>query len=153
MQITLYERPARNNAFVVKQITDIASKLTEDWFTDDVPEWIANDLLFQDVLCVEEGNMVIAFIMFTSIEGVLNITLMGTEPVCRNQSYGSKLMEYFVEYARVRGFRKVELLTVPPERKSSYQSTLTFYGKHGFVRVKEYPDVWDTGAVKLAKAL
>ena len=153
MLITLYERPGRNNSVVVQQITDIASKLTEGWFTEDVPGWLANDLLFQDVICAEEGNMVIAFIMFTSIEGVLNITLMGTEPTCRNQSYGSRLMEYFVEYAKVRGFRNIELLTVPPERRSSFRSTLAFYAKHGFVRVKEYPDVWDTGALKLAKTL
>ena len=151
MHVKLLERPSRNNCLVVQQIIDIVTELTEDWFTKDVPEWIENDLLFQDVICLEYGDQIRSFIIFTSIEGVLNITLMGTKPVYRNQGYGSKMMEMLFEYANDRGFRKIELLTVPPEKKSSYHSTVAFYSKHGFVRGKEYPELWDTGAVKFTK--
>ena len=153
MHIKLLERPSRNNSLVVKQIIDIARELTEDWFTEDVPEWIENDLLFQDVICLEAGDQIRSFIIFSSIEGVLNITLMGTEPAYRNHGYGSKMMEVLFEYAKTRGFRKIELLTVPPEKRSSYHSTVAFYSKHGFVRVKEYPELWDTGAAKFTKFL
>ncbi|MDF2648514.1 MAG: hypothetical protein K0Q73_4319 [Paenibacillus sp.] len=59
--------------------------LTGDWFTDNVPENTSRDLLFQDMICLQLEGRIKSYIIFTSLEGRIYITLMGTHPEYRDQ--------------------------------------------------------------------
>ena len=115
--IKLFDRPGVANNYAVEQIVSIAKSLVGEWFTADVPAGIAKDLLFQDALCLEINGSIVSFIIITSVDGTLQITLMGTDPVYRGKGYGAKLIEYLFDHARKLGFRQIELFTVPPDKK------------------------------------
>ncbi len=150
-EIQLYQRPEKE---VIQQIVKIARLLTENWFTANVPGDIEKDLLFHDAfgLLNQEGRL-ISFLVFTSLDGSINITLMGTHPDFIGKGYGSILMNHFFEYVRSLGFHKVVVFTVPPDTKPSYESTVEFYKKHGFEIKKRYNELWESGAIELAKVL
>lgn len=151
--IQLYQRPAPDNPRVVDRMVEITEALTGDWFTDDVPEYLPRDLMFQDALCLELDGRIVSFIVFTSFDGSILITLMGTDPHIRGRGYGSRLMEALFEHARGLGFRDAFLWTVPPSVDSRRAATIGFYEKHGFVIEKEYKELWGTGALQLRKTL
>jgi len=90
--INLYERPTRFGNPIVQKINLIISSLTGVWFTEDVAEDTCKDLIFQDVLCAESDGQVISFIVFTSAEGSISISLLGTDPRYHRRGFGSKLM-------------------------------------------------------------
>lgn len=151
--IEYYNRPGRNNDLVTQRIVAIACELVGEWFTPDVPESLPNDLKFHDALCLEVDGKVVSFVTFTSMDGSLLITLMGTTPDMRGQGHGSRLMEALSAHARALGFGDVVVQTVPPSAKPCYEATVRFYQKHGFVIEKEYADLWQTGALQLRKKL
>lgn len=150
-KIQLYQRPEKE---VIKQIVEIAKFLTEKWFTSNVPEDIEKDLLFHNALCLlnQEGRL-ISFLVFTSLDGSINIILMGTHPDFIGKGYGSILMNHFFEYVKNLGFHRVVAFTVPPDIKPSYDSTVKFYKKHGFEIKKRYNELWESGAIELVKVL
>ncbi len=148
--IQLYHRPA---APVTAEIVQIARLLTEHWFTANVPEDIQRDLMFHDALCLYEDGQMQAFLVFTSLDGNLQITLMGTHPHCRGNGYGSLLMEHLFQHAASLGFEQVVAMTVPPDVKPAYQATLAFYRKHGFIVTRRYEELWENGALELIKRL
>lgn len=152
--IQLHQRPATLGGNpVVDQIVGVAEQLTDLWFTPNVPEDARRDLLFHDALCLYEDGQLRSFLMFTSRDGRLEITLMGTDPAVRGRGYGSMLMERLFEDARNLGFTQVVAMTVPPDRKPSYSKTVAFYESHGFVVVRRYNDLWEVGALELVKDL
>lgn len=112
------------------------------------------DLLFHDALCLadQEGE-IRSFIVFTSLDGSINNSLMGTHPDHRGRGYGSLLMNHLFKYVKSLGFDWVVAFTVPPETKPSYQSTVKFYQKLGFKIKKLYTELWESGAVELVKEL
>jgi N-acetylglutamate synthase-like GNAT family acetyltransferase len=153
-QIKLYQRPGFGHEVLVQQVRDIAVELTNDWFTPDVPKAIPKDLMFQDCLCLEIENRVVSFMTFTSNDGQIEITLMGTKLSARGNGFGSKLMEYFLEHAVRIGFDQVQVWTVAPSSKPIYISTIKFYQKHGFIIERECPNLWQSGpALKLIRNL
>jgi ribosomal protein S18 acetylase RimI-like enzyme len=150
-EIQLYQRPGKD---IIKQIVDIARLLTEKWFTSNVPGDIEKDLLFHDALClINEERKIISFLVFTSLDGSINISLMGTHPDFRGEGYGSILMNHLFIYVKKIGFNRVVAFTVPPDTKPSYESTVKFYGKHGFEIKKHYTELWESGAIELVKEL
>ena len=151
--IQLYKRPGLENQNVEEQVLNITNSLVGEWFTPDVLDGIAKDLLFHDTVCLEINNNIVSFIMFTSLDGAMHILLMGTSPMYRGKGYGSMLIKYLFEHAKALGFCKIDLLTVPPEYKPSYNSTIGFYMRHGFIIEKEYTEIWQSGALKLVKNL
>lgn len=151
--IRLYQRPSPDNKPVVERLTHITNALTGDYFTDDVPEYLPRDLMYQDALCLELDGRIVSFIVFSSFDGSILITLMGTDPAARGSGYGSRLMEALFDHARSLGFRDVFLWTVPPAVDSRRVATLGFYEKHGFAVEKEYKELWGTGALELRKTL
>lgn len=151
--ITHYQRPCPSNQAVVEQLVRITHDLTGDWFTDDVPEYLPRDLMYQDALCLEVDGTIASFIVFTSFDGSILVTLMGTDPGARGKGYGSKVMEALFDHARGLGFRDVFLWTVPPSVDQRRTATLGFYQKHGFVIEKEYKELWQNGALQLRKML
>ena len=150
-KIQLYQRPEKA---AIKQIVEIAKLLTDKWFTSNVPGDIEKDLLFHDALCLlsQEGRLV-SFLVFTSLDGSINITLMGTHPDFMGKGYGSILMNHFFEYVKSLKFHRIVAFTVPPDTKPSYDSTLKFYLKHGFEIKKRYYELWEYGAIELVKDL
>lgn len=150
-KIQLHQRPGKD---IIEQIVDIAKLLTEKWFTSNVPGDIAKDLLFHDALCLTDQKGVIrSFIVFTSLDGSINILLMGTHPAHQGKGYGSFLMNYLFEYAKGLGFDRVVAFTVLPETKPSYEPTVKFYQKLGFEIKKRYTEFWESGAIEMVKEL
>jgi len=149
-EINIYRRPDKD---VIGRIKEIAELLTERWFTDNVPEDTERDLLFQDVVCLSVNDEIVSFIMFTCLDGTINISLMGTAPNFRGKGLGTIIMNYFITYVRSLGFEEIKLFTVPPDAKSSYKETIGFYEKNGFKIVKRYTELWENGAIELVKNL
>ena len=150
MQIELYQRPTGS---VAEEILSIISDLTGNWFTKEVAPNARLDLLFHDVICAVEDGRICAFLMFTSHDGAIHITLMGTSPAYRGQGFGSALMQRLESHAAALGFGEIVVFTVPPAAKPAYRPTLEFYLKQGFQVVKEYPDLWESGALELRKVI
>ncbi len=148
--IQLYQRPS---GLVVDEIVALAKALVSDWFTPNVPGDARRDLAFHDVLCLYHRERLVSFLMFTSIDGALNITLMGTDPAERGHGAGSRLMTHFFEHAKGLGYDQIIAMTVPPDVKPVYAPTVRFYEKHGFVLNRRYDELWESGAIELIKNL
>lgn len=138
---------------VADAIVQIAQLLTDRWFTANVPDDTRRDLLFHDAFCLYEDGQLQSFLVFTSLDGNLQITLMGTHPQQRGRGFGSQLIAHFFQHARNLGFARVVAMTVPPEVKPAYQATLAFYLRQGFVETRRYRELWENGAVELVKTL
>lgn len=149
-KIELYKRP---DGVVVDQVVEIAQLLTSRWFTPEVPGTIRKDLAFYDLMCLEDDGVVVSFIAFTSMDGCINIMLMGTHPDFHSQGFGTLLMHNFSQYVESIGFDTIIALTVPPDTKEAYTATVKFYEKSGFVITRRYNDLWQTGALELTKRL
>lgn len=118
-----------------------------------MPEDTKKDLIFQDLICLHVDGRIRSFLVFTSWEGTIYITLMGTHPDNRGQGFGSQLIEYLIEHIKTLGFKQIILLTVPPDVKSQYEQTIKFYEKHGFKINKRYTEIWNSGAIEMTKIL
>ena len=148
--IQLHQRPRGQ---IADEIVELVDLLTDQWFTRNVPEDTRRDLLFQDVLCLYENCQLRSLLVFTSWDGTIHITLMGTRPEHRRQGYGSVLLKRFLEHIRQLGFEKVAVLTVPDDVKPQYRATSAFYRKHGFIETRRYTELWENGAIELVKVL
>ncbi|CAG7616335.1 GNAT family N-acetyltransferase [Paenibacillus allorhizosphaerae] len=71
----------------------------------------------------------------------------------RGQGLGSQLINYLIRHVTEIGFKRVSLLTVPPEVKPLYEHTVKFYEKHGFIVSKRYSEIWGSGAIEMSKNL
>ncbi|WNQ09622.1 GNAT family N-acetyltransferase [Paenibacillus aurantius] len=127
--------------------------MTGVWFTEEVLEETRRDLLFQDLMCAEIDGQVTSFIVYTSSEGSMIISLMGTQPMHHRKGYGSLLLQSLFQYGKQLGFKKVVAMTVPPQAKPVYEQTVSFYKKHGFTIEKEYTELWQSGTIQLVKLL
>jgi ribosomal protein S18 acetylase RimI-like enzyme len=127
--INFYERPTRFGNPIVQKINQIITSLTGVWFTEDVAEDTCKDLIFQDLLCAESFGQVTSFLVFTSAEGSISISLMGTDPRYHRKGFGSKLLLHLIEHVKEMGFNKIVALTVPPSSKPAYQRNTPNYGK------------------------
>lgn len=151
--VKLYERPNRQGNPITEQVDRIIASMTGTWFTDDVAEDTRKDLMFHDLLCLEIDGQAASFIVFTSTESSIAITLMGTEPSHHRKGYGSVLLQHLFEHVKGMGFTTIFALTVPPRSKPAYQQTVDFYKKHGFQIKQEYTELWQGGTIKLVKVL
>jgi ribosomal protein S18 acetylase RimI-like enzyme len=153
--IQLYQRPNAKpqNKKIVEGIFDIAKSLTSKWFTANVPDDTLRDLQFHDVFCLQRAEEILSFLVFTSRDGMMDITLMGTRLNYQRQGLGSKLLEHFFDYARGLCFENATVMTVPEDIKPAYASTIHFYEKHGFQLVKRFNELWENGALLFVKKL
>lgn len=150
MKLKLYRRPDR---LIVEEVIGVIHSLQPEWFTEDVPEDTRRDLLFQDVICAEVDGRLRSFLVFTSWEGSISITLMGTHPDYRGMGLGTQLIHALFVHASELGFERVTLLTVPPDAKPQYEHTIKFYKQHGFSVAKRYSEIWGSGAIEMCKNL
>ncbi len=153
-QIKLYQRPNAQppNKPIVDGVYEIAKSLTSKWFTANVPDEVLHDLQFHDVFCLHKADEILSFLVFTSWDGMMYISLMGTRPEFQGKGLGSKLIERFFQYTRGLGFESVAVLTIPEEYKPIYGPTIRFYEKHGF-KVIRRSTFWENGALHLIKKL
>ena len=150
MEIELH---SHTTGSVADEIVSIVSSLTGEWFTADVAPATRLDLQLQDAVCARQDGHIRAFIMFTSRDGAVQITIMGTSCDWRGRGFGSALMEHLVAHAKMLGFSEIVVFTVPPAAKPAYQATVDFYEKRGFRVVKEHTEFWQSGALELHKPL
>jgi GNAT superfamily N-acetyltransferase len=139
----------RPSGAVRDEIVSIARDLTSRWFTRNVPDDTYRDLGFQDVLVLKVAGRIISFIMYTCLDGTIQISLMGTRLESMGKGYGSKLMKEFFRHIKTLGFDRIMVYTVPPDKKPAYMSTLSFYQKHGFRITRRYEELWESGAIQL----
>jgi GNAT superfamily N-acetyltransferase len=149
-EINVFKRPENEAIQRIKEITEL---LTERWFTNNVPEDTERDLMFQEAVCLSIDGVIVSFIMFTCLDGTINISIMGTHPNYRGKGLGTIIINYFFTYIKNLGFEYIKVFTVPPEVKISYVETVNFYEKNGFKIEKRYTELWENGAIELIKNL
>lgn len=135
----------------INQIASIAEDYTNDYFTSNVPDDTRSDLRFQRAIYLRNGSEILSFIVFTCLDGCPHITLMATKRNYGGSGYGKILMQHFVNHVTNLGFNCIELFTVLPQSKPVYFSTVAFYKSIGFRIEKEYPNLWESGAIKMRK--
>ncbi len=91
-RILLFRRPEEA---AITDLLSIIDLLTPSWFTENVVEDTRKDLYFQDAICLTVDGRIVSFIIFTSWEGNLYITLMATHPDYQHKGYGSELLLSF----------------------------------------------------------
>ncbi len=148
MQCFIEKEPLQDTIY---QIVSIAADYTRDYFTDNVPNDTQNDLRFHRTIYLKNDAEIISFIVFTCLDGCPHITLMATKREYCGNGYAKALMQNFFDYVSELEFRCIELFTVLPQSKPVYFSTVAFYKSVGFEIIKEYPDFWESGAMKMKK--
>jgi len=149
-EIEIHQRPS---GAIRDEIVSIAQELTSSWFTPNVPNDTYYDLGFQDVMILKEAGRIVSFIMFTCLDGTIQLSLMGTRLESRAKGFGSILINKFGEHIKSIGFNRIMVYTVPPDRKPAYSATLSFYQKHGFRITRRFEELWESGAIQLVKDL
>ena len=149
-KIGIHQRPS---GVIRDEIVSIAQELTSSWFTPNVPNDTYYDLGFQDVMILKEAGGIVSFIMFTCLDGTIQLSLMGTRLESRTKGFGSILMNRFCEHIKSMGFNRIMVYTVPPDKKPAYAATLSFYQKHGFRITRRFEELWESGAIQLVKDL
>ena len=147
------EMHSRPNGAIRDEIVSIARALTTEWFTANVPDDTFRDLLFQDVLILRKATRIESFIMYTCLDGIIQLSLMGTRLESREKGFGSILIEAFFQRIKEMGFQQIMVYTVPPDTKPAYASTVRFYQQHGFKILRRYNELWEHGALQLIKDL
>ena len=149
----IIEMHSRPDGAIRDEIVSIAQELTAEWFTSNVPDDTFRDLLFQDVLILRRATKIESFIMYTCLDGIIQLSLMGTRIESREKGVGSILIEAFFNHIKEMGFKQIMVYTVPPDTKPAYYSTVRFYQKHGFKILRRYNELWENGALQLIKDL
>ena len=149
-EIEIHQRPS---GAIRAEIVSIAQELTSSWFTPNVPNDTYYDLSFQDVMILKEAGRIVSFIMFTCLDGTIQLSLMGTRLESRTKGFGSILIHKFFEHIKSIGFNRIMVYTVPPDTKPAYSTTLSFYQKHGFRITRRFEELWESGALQLVKDL
>ncbi len=146
--IEIHQRPS---GAIRDEIVNITQELTSSWFTPNVPHDTYHDLGFQDVMIIKVSDRIESFIMFTCLDGTIQLSLMGTRLESRGKGFGSILIDKFCEYIKSIGFGRIMVYTVPPDTKPAYSATVSFYQKHGFRITRRFEELWESGAIQLVK--
>ena len=131
------------------QIVEIARDYTKDYFTDNYPEDMKTDMLFQRAVMLKKGSEIVSCIVFTCLDGSAHITMMATKRDFINKGYGKLLMRLFAEYVSELGLNSIELYTYSPESRPVYAATVGFYESVGFMITREHKDLWEIGTTTL----
>lgn len=149
-EIEIHQRPS---GAIRDEIVCIAQELTSEWFTFNVPNDTYYDLGFQDAMILKEAGRIVSFIMFTCLDGTIQLSLMGTRLDSRAKGFGSILINAFFDHIKSLGFNRIMVYTVPPDKKPAYSATLRFYQNHGFTITRRFEELWESGAIQLVKVL
>jgi hypothetical protein len=152
VKIKILRRPGKNKK-IVEKIVKIINTMTGKWFTANVAENVVYDLYYQDLILLFDKREIQSFILFTCIDGSIQIMLMATRIDKHNMGYGKRLYEWFEKYIKQRGFNSIIVQTVPDDVNENYKGTINFYNKRGFKFKKRYNELWEHGAIELEKKL
>lgn len=111
-EVEIHHRPS---GAIRDEIVRIAQELTSDWFTSNVPSDTYYDLGFQDAMILKKAGRIVSFIMYTCLDGTIQISLMGTRLESRIKGFGSILINKFCEHIKSIDFNRIMVYTVPPE--------------------------------------
>jgi predicted acetyltransferase len=93
---------------------------------------IRKDLKYQDAMALEDEDGIVCFIMFTSLEGEINITFIGIDGLSQKKGYASALLKVFKQRVKLNGFDKIVVKLPDPQKYENYKSTEHFYLKNDF---------------------
>ena len=133
----------------IEQVHAIAMDYTRDFFSENYPDDMRIDMLFQRAVLLKDGPEIISCIIFTGMDGSAHITMMATRRDCAGMGHGKLLMRRFAEHVTQLGLNSIELFTYSPQSKPAYAATVGFYKSVGFKVIKECKDLWEPGTTTL----
>ena len=124
-------------------------RASEDFFTDDVPTRVQNDLLRHDGWIVVAAEEVVGFMVVERRSPqAAEILWIAVEPTRRNTGWGTRLLSHVLGVLREQGTAVVAVKTLDRSADyEPYEATNTFYERNGFVQIDcidEFPD-WPPG--------
>ena len=139
---------------MIKQIYDknekekitkkVLSDLTE-WF--GIPEY-TQDYIKQSsqmiFFAAYHNDLSVGFISLKpTSEYTAEIYCMGVMKQYHRCGYGKELLEKFESYAKLNGFKLLQVKTVENGRYEVYNKTNSFYKAMGFYELEVFPNIWD----------
>ncbi|MBI4004664.1 GNAT family N-acetyltransferase [Candidatus Roizmanbacteria bacterium] len=126
----------------IESINKIAKSLHPKWFTSDALKNISIDVQIDKCYVAESNNNIVGFIIFSSQDGEVRINWLGVNPDFHREGTGSKLLERVINFVKEIGSKKIIVETVVEQipKDGSYDETMKFYMKQGFMIFKKYPE-------------
>jgi GNAT superfamily N-acetyltransferase len=119
-------------------IKNIVSDLHPRWFDAKAVKNIPIDAQLGKTFVAKDDGKVIGFIVIASLEGVTWINWMAVDLAHQGQLVGTKLLEHAEHYLLGLGIIQFHVDTVVEQSPAdgSYDKTIQFYIKHGFILKK-----------------
>jgi len=120
-------------------IKSIASDLHPKWFDEFALKNIPIDAILGKTFIAEKNSEVLGFLILSSLEGKVWINWMGVEPTHHGQNIGTKLLIYAENLLEKLGVQELRVDTVVEQKPAdgSYDQTINFYLKNGFLILKK----------------
>jgi GNAT superfamily N-acetyltransferase len=120
-----------------------------DFFTEDVPSKVRDDLQRHDGWVIVEAGKTVGFVIVDRRSSQsAEILWIAVEPARRNTGFGTRLLTHVLGVLRDQGTALVEVKTLDRSAGyAPYDATQAFYERNGFVQIDcidEFPD-WPPG--------
>jgi GNAT superfamily N-acetyltransferase len=120
-----------------------------DFFTEDVPDKVRDDLERHDGWVIVEGEEMVGFVVVDRRSPqTAEILWIAVEPARRDAGCGTRLLDHVFGVLRDEGIALVEVKTLDRSADyAPYMATHAFYDRNGFVQIDcidEFPD-WPPG--------
>lgn len=119
----------------------------------DLPEWFGIPEYTKDYIekssqmpffATYDQNQPIGFAALKSTsQSTAEVYCMGILKSHHRKGYGQALMHALETYAKVQGFKFLQVKTVEQGRYDIYDQTNAFYKSVGFYELEVFPDLWD----------
>jgi GNAT superfamily N-acetyltransferase len=108
-----------------------------DYFTEDVPQKLTQDLRSHRGRVVTDGELVVGFcVVDRRSDSAAEILWMAIDPVRRGTGVGTRLLRGAMDELRAEEVSVVEVKTLDPSAGyKPYESTRAFWERHGFVQI------------------
>lgn len=125
-------RKLKNNDF--NKVMDIAISLSPSWFDSyAIKKEIPLDLKIHRTFVVEDNNKLIAFLCYSSEDGLFKITWLGVSPKYHRLGIGTNLIKELEKIAKKFKVNQITVETLSDkEIFEPYIQTRNFYKKIGF---------------------
>ncbi len=120
-----------------------------DFFTEDVPSKLRDDLERHDGWVIVEAGETLGFVIVNRRSSqAAEILWIAVGPARRNTGLGTRLLNHVLDVLRDQGIALIEVKTLDRSADyAPYEATNAFYERHGFVQIDcidEFPD-WEPG--------
>ena len=132
---------------------------------EDLPEWFGIPESLEEYIresgdkpffAAMEGEDVLGYMALKETSAyTCEIYVTGVKKRAHRCGAGRALFAAFEEYARMQGYRFVQVKTVAPGHYGEYDATVAFYRAMGFLPLEIFPTLWDENnpCLILVKAL